>query len=150
MLAKLAAGAFIGGIATRGLTQQVLGDKNTGYMGYGANAIAAILLGYGANKLGAPPAVASGVVAGGFSALIQRIWSEKVSQTSPAAMAGLGDIDYSANGLGDYVASGFPLPSVSQQQGNYQVVPVGGGSIPTGTDITPAAGANSRFANRYA
>ena len=151
--AALAAGALVGGIATRGLTQQVLGDKNTGALGYGANAVTAVALGILANKMGASKTISSGVIAGGLSALFQRIWSEHVSQTSPAAPAngtsGLGDADYSANGLGDYVGSGFPLPSVSAPVNNYQVVAAGANQTlaRTGTDITPTPVA--RYATRW-
>lgn len=150
--AALAAGALVGGIATRGLTQQILGANNTGAMGYGTNAVTAVALGILASKMGAPKSVASGIIAGGLSALFQRIWSEHVSQTSPAAPAngtsGLGDADYSANGLGDYVASSFPLPSVSSPVNNYQVVPGGNAALArTGTDVAPTSIA--RFGTRW-
>lgn len=150
-LMKIGAGAFVGSVATRGLTQAILKDKNTGWMGYGANALAAVLLGFAASKVGASKSVATGVAAGGMAALFMRIWSEKVSQTTAAAaMSGLGDIDFSDNGLGDYVDSSFSLPSVSQPNGNYQVV-MPAGSAPKGASAgTDAPGGSvSRFASRW-
>jgi hypothetical protein len=165
-LFKLGVGAAGGAIGTRYLTQAVLGDKNTGAMGYGANLAAAIALAWAAAKF-AGPEIAKGVAAGGISALIMRLWSEKVAGTSPAALSGyLGDLEFSSDGLGAYINSGFPLPTVSATNGNYLSVPNGyswgpAGS-PTGATLAPGASAApsvnvqpgtgpglSRFASRF-
>lgn len=121
-LAKIGVYAAIGGVATRSLTQMVLSDKNQGLMGYGANIAASLGLAFLAGKFGGREAMI-GVAAGGFSATIMRIWSEKVSGSSAAALTGLGDLDFSGNGLGAYVDSGFPLPTHSQIRGNYLYAP---------------------------
>jgi len=165
-LFKLGIGAAGGAIGTRYLTQVVLGDSNTGVMGYGANLVAAIALAWGAAKF-AGPDIAKGVAAGGISALIMRLWSEKVAGTSPAALSGyLGDLDFSSDGLGAYINSGFPLPTVSAQNGNYLSVPSsyswGPAGSPSGAGVAPGASAApsvtvqpgspsglSRFASRF-
>ncbi len=115
---KVSAGAAIGGVATRGLTQMVLQSSNTDGIGYLANAVAALGLGWLTGKF-AGKDVGLGVMAGGIAATIQRVWSEKVSQLSPSAMSGLGDLDYSSSGLGAYADSYFPMPTVSAQSGGY-------------------------------
>ena len=165
-LIKLGLGAAGGAIGTRYLTQAVLGDSNTGIMGYGANLAAAIGLAYAAAKF-AGADIAKGVAAGGISALIMRLWSEKVAGTSPAALSGyLGDLEFSSDGLGAYISSGFPVPTVSATNGNYLAVggagswgPIG---APSGAALAPGASAApsvsvqpgspaglSRFASRY-
>jgi hypothetical protein len=165
-LFKLGIGAAGGAIGTRYLTQVILGDKNTGAMGYGANLAAAIGLAWAAAKF-AGPDIAKGVAAGGISSLILRLWSEKVSGTSPAVLSGyLGDLEFSSDGLGAYIDSAFPLPTVSAQNGNYLSVPSayswGPAGAPTGAALAPGASAApnvsvqpgnpaglSRFASRF-
>ena len=140
-LFKLGIGAAGGAIGTRYLTQVVLGDKNTGAMGYGGNLAAAIALAWAAAKF-AGPDIAKGVAAGGISALIMRLWSEKVSGTSPAALSGyLGDLEFSNDGLGAYIDSSYPLPTVSGQNGNYLAVGAGASwgpyGAPSGAVVAP-------------
>src|SRR4029077_18518771 len=140
-LLSLGLGAAGGAIGSRYLTQMILGDKNTGAMGYGANIAAAIALAWAAAKF-AGRDIAAGVAAGGISAVIMRLWSEKVSQTSPVAMSGyLGDLDFSGDGLGAYINSGFPLPTVSGQNGNYLQIPAtaswGPVGNPAGATVAP-------------
>jgi hypothetical protein len=165
-LFKLGVGAAGGAIGTRYLTQLILGDKNSGAMGYGANVAAAIALAWAAAKF-AGRDIASGVAAGGLSAVIMRLWSEKVSGTSPAALSGyLGDLEFSSDGLGAYINSGFPLPTVSGQNGNYLNVPAGyswgpagapagaalapGGSAAPNVNVQPGVPAGlTRFASRF-
>jgi hypothetical protein len=142
---KLGIGAAGGAIGTRYLTQLILGDKNSGFMGYGANLAAAIALAWTARKFVGPD-IGDGVAAGGISALIMRLWSEKVSGTSPAALSGyLGDLEFSSDGLGAYISSGFPLPTVSAQNGNYLSVPSayswGPAGAPTGAALAPGGSA---------
>jgi hypothetical protein len=165
-LFKLGVGAAGGAIGTRYLTQLVLGDKNTGAMGYGANLAAAVALAWAAAKfVGAD--IAKGVAAGGISAVIMRLWSEKVAGTSPAALSGyLGDLEFSSDGLGAYIQSGFPLPTVSATNGNYLSVgdaaswgPIGspsaaalapGASAAPGVNVQAGSGRGlTRFASRF-
>ena len=120
-LVQIGLSAAGGGYATRALTQAILQANNTGWMGYGANALAALILAWGAGKfLGNK--IGIGVAAGGFSALAMRIWSEQVSQTSPAALSGMGDLDFSSSGLGDYVSTSYALPSTSVKNAGGQWV----------------------------
>jgi hypothetical protein len=140
-LLSLGLGAAGGAIGTRYLTQAILGDKNTGFMGYGTNLATAIALAWAAHKF-VGREIAAGVVAGGIGSLLMRLWSEKVSLTSPTAMSGyLGDIDFSGDGLGAYIASGFPLPTVSGTQGNYLQIPAGASwgpaMAPAGAAVAP-------------
>ena len=133
---KLGAGAAAGGYATRKLTQIVLGASNTGVMGYGANAAMALALGWAAKKF-AGSDLADGVLAGGMAATFLRIYSEKFSgiaqiaaaatgtQTpaQPSGTSGLGDIEFSNDGLGMYIdGTGVSLPGNS---GPYVSVPEG-------------------------
>lgn len=155
-IALTAAAGTGGAIATRGLTQMILQDKNTGPMGYGANVLAALLLGYAAKKVSGSGQIAGAVVTGGLVATGLRIWQERVSKTSPAAaMQGLGDVDFSDNGLGAYVETPFYLPSISAPGSNGYLVntaPAAGkdaaalngpATAPQQTQIIP------RYASRY-
>ncbi len=121
-LAKIGVAAAAGGYGTRALTQLVLSNNNTGWVGYLANGAAALMLGWAGGKfLGKDVGV--GIVAGGLSATAIRIWTEQVSQTSPSQLSGLGDLDFSNNGMGDYIQTGFPVPTISVKnaQGQYVV-----------------------------
>jgi hypothetical protein len=165
-LIKLGLGAAGGAVGTRYLTQVVLGDKNSGIMGYGGNVVAALALAYAAAKF-AGREVASGVAAGGLAAVILRLWTDKVSGSSATALSGyLGDLEFSSDGLGAYINSGFPVPTVSGQNGNYLSVPAGyswgPAGAPTGATLAPNASSApsvnvqpgvpaglSRFASRF-
>ena len=132
---KVGAGAAVGGLGARSITQMVLQANNTGYVGYAGNLVASLLLGWAGNKfLGKN--VGLGLAAGGFSATLLRIWQEQVSQTSPAPMSGLGDLDFSTNGLGEYASSVFPLPTVSSP-----VTTAGGTHLLTPAPVAAAAAA---------
>jgi hypothetical protein len=121
----IAAGA-VGAVGTRAIVQGILGDKNVGMMGYAANLAVALGGGFLLFKFTKSKSIALGWAVGGAANTVQRIWSEKVSQTSPAAAAPqLGDLDYSSNGMGGvglsgYVNTGFALPSVSGPDGTIQ------------------------------
>jgi hypothetical protein len=110
-LLKLAAGAAGGVIASKYLTQMVLGSSNTGTMGYAASAVATLALAWAAHKF-ASKDVATGVVAGGLGALALRIFQENVSGTS-TSMSGLGDPDMAALGIGmgDYKFGQIGVPA---------------------------------------
>jgi hypothetical protein len=121
----IAAGA-VGAVGTRAIVQGVLGDKNVGMMGYAANLAVALGGGFLLFKFTKSKSIALGWAVGGAANTVQRIWSEKVSMTSPAAAApALGDLDYSSNGMGGvglsgYVNTGYSLPSVSGPDGTIQ------------------------------
>ena len=120
-LLKIGASAAVGGVATRSLTQMVLQANNTGWTGYAANFAVALGLAYLGGKF-VGDKVGLGIGAGGISATVMRIWQEKVSLTSPNALSGLGDMDFSGDGLGEYVQTPFSVPSVSKlTNGNYIV-----------------------------
>lgn len=111
-LLKLGASAAAGAVAARAITQVALKDKNQGLMGYGANILVSIALGYFGSKLSQEVGV--GLLAGGLGSTMQRIWDERVSNVSPAAqpqLSGLGDASYSDNGLGEYVNADWYQPT---------------------------------------
>jgi hypothetical protein len=125
--AKVVGGGLAGGLATRGLTQLVLKDKNTGGMGILANVGVAGLLTYLASKI--DTSVAAGVLAGGGAVTLQRVWDVYVSkvladgtvnppaiaaaaQTAPDGTPKLGDVSFSGNGLGYYSGADWPAPHI--------------------------------------
>ncbi len=110
-LIKLAAGAAAGVVASKYVTQMVLGGSNSGPMGYAGSAVVTIALGWAAHKFVGKDA-ATGVIAGGLGALALRIFQENVSGTS-SSMSGLGDPDMASLGvgLGEYRAGTISLPA---------------------------------------
>jgi hypothetical protein len=149
----IAAGA-VGSVGCRAIAQGILGDKNVGMMGYLTNLGLALGGGFALFKFTKSKALALGWAVGGSAATVQRIWSEKVSMTSPAAAApALGDLDYSSNGMGGvglsgYVNTGYALPSVTGPDGMVQ--PAFQPQLPA---VAAAAGSASQpggVAQRYA
>lgn len=149
----IAAGA-VSSVGCRAIAQGILGDKNVGMMGYLANLTLALGGGFAIFKFTKSKALALGWAVGGSAATVQRIWSEKVSMTSPAAAApALADLDYSSNGMGGvglsgYVNTGYALPSVTGQDGSIQ--PAFQPQLPA---VAAAAGSASQpggVAQRYA
>ncbi len=138
-LGIVSVGAAIGGIATRGLTQILLGSKNTGPTGYLGNGAVAIGLTFAGAKLGGRT-LGLGIGAGAIAGIILRVWQDQVSGTGAGSMSGLGDLDF--EGLGEFVPTAFPVPTVSQQVGPYQVVtaPPYGVGIPAPAPALPAKG----------
>jgi hypothetical protein len=135
-LIKLALGAAGGTLATKYATQLILQDKNTGATGYAVMAAVAVALGWVTAKfLGRE--VATGVVAGGASAVVLRIFQEQVSGSQPS-MSGLGDPDFA--GLGEYQTGIYPVPGWSYAQPALPA-PVPGGA---GAMAAAAAGAPAR------
>ena len=108
-LIKLAGGAAVGVVASKYVTQMVLGSSNSGYMGYAGSAVVTLALGWAAHKFVGKDA-ATGVIAGGLGALALRIFQDNVSGTS--SMSGLGDPDMAALGvgLGEYRPGLIPMP----------------------------------------
>ncbi len=95
------AGVLAGGVGARLLPQIVLGASNAGPMGYAANAVAALGLGWLVHMLFPRNRVLSvATIAGGFAALLQRVISDNTSYGSILTGAG----------VGDYMVSSFATP----------------------------------------
>ena len=153
----------VGAVGTRAIVQGILGDKNVGAMGYLSNLAVALGGGYLLFKFTKSKAIALGWAVGGAANTVQRIWSEKVSMTSPAAAApALSDLDYSSNGLGGvglsgYVSTGYALPSVTGADGTVQApfqpqlpaVAAAGGSAPGSSVLNIPGGNVARYQPRY-
>lgn len=152
----IAAGA-VGAVGTRAIVQGILGDKNVGMMGYAANLAVALGGGFLLFKFTKSKSIALGWAVGGAANTVQRIWSEKVSMTSPAAAApALGDLDYSSNGMGGvglsgYVNTGYALPSVTGPDGTIQ--PAFQPQLPAvaaaAGSVSQPSGVAQRYAPRY-
>jgi hypothetical protein len=149
----IAAGA-VGSVGCRAIAQGILGDKNVGMVGYLANLGLALGGGFAIFKFTKSRSIALGWAVGGSAATVQRIWSEKVSMTSPAAAApALGDLDYSSNGMGGvglsgYVDTGYALPSVTGPDGRIQ--PAFQPQLPAVAAAAGSASQPSGVAQRYA
>ena len=98
-------GVVAGAAGSRILPQLVLGASNTGGMGYAANAVAALILGWGAHAFFKRPVLTAAVIAGGFGSLFARVISDKTPYGAQFSLSGLGDW-----GLGLYQKSNFNRP----------------------------------------
>lgn len=85
------AGVLGGVVVTRAVPQLVLAGKNTGPVGYFANAVAAAGAGWLAHVLLKKPVLTASVIAGGFAALIARIISDQTAYGKFLSLTGLGD-----------------------------------------------------------
>jgi hypothetical protein len=140
---KLAGGAFVGALGSGYLSTMILSTSNSGIMGYAADAASTLIIAWAANKF-VGSKVAEGAIAGGFGALLKRIYQENVSGT---ALSGHGDF------LGAYGSRGFPLPT-STAGGAYQLQPAPGTAVaatPVQAGAIPGAvaGAGGRFGGRF-
>lgn len=110
-------GVLGGVIVTRALPQAVASTYNTGAVGYGMNAITAVLAAWGTHAVTKDPVLTASVAAGGFAALIARMISD---------MTSFGQY-LSLTGIGDYMVSNFVSPQriVNQRQALLEV-PGGG------------------------
>ncbi len=100
------AGVVAGVVGARALPQMLLGASNTGTMGYAANAVAAVGLGWLTHMIFPRNQIlVTSVIAGGFAGLISRIISDKTPFGAQLSLTGLGDY-----GLGLYQKSNFPYP----------------------------------------
>jgi hypothetical protein len=100
------AGVVVGAVGSRAIPQMLLGAGNTGAMGYAANAIAALGLGW-LTHLAFPRSrvLVGAVIAGGFGGLIARVAADKTPFGSQLSLSGMGDW-----GLGLYQKSNFINP----------------------------------------
>ena len=100
------AGVIAGVVGTRAIPQMLLGASNTGPMGYVANAVAAVGLGWLTHMVFPRNQVlVTSVIAGGFAGLLSRIIADKTPFGAQLSLTGLGDY-----GLGLYQKSNYPYP----------------------------------------
>lgn len=113
-MVKNALGVIGGAVATRYATQLVLGGKNTGAIGYIGNAIAALVLGWGAGKLFKNPQLGTMIMLGGFTGLTLRLIQDltPIGQYVNLQLAGLGKAGDS--GIGLITDTTFYVPTVFQ------------------------------------
>lgn len=132
-IGKLGVGAVAGTIGTRGIPSLVLKDKNVGAVGILSNLVAGAGLTFMASKL--DKTVAAGVAAGSAASIFQRVWDVYITKVlpdgtgkqvvAPAAVVKadgtpkLGDVSYSADGLGDaslgyYAKTDWPQATMPQ------------------------------------
>jgi hypothetical protein len=74
-------------------------------MGYVANAVAAVGIGWLSHILLKKPAITAAVIAGGFATLLSRIIADKTPFGAQLSLTGLGD-----HGFGLYQKSNYPAP----------------------------------------
>lgn len=104
-----------GAVATRYATQLALGANNTGAIGYLANAIAALALGWAAGKFMKSPQVGSMVTLGGFTGLALRMLSDltPIGQYVNLSLSGAGKAG--DTGIGLITDTTFYVPTVFNQ-----------------------------------
>ena len=91
-----AGAAVVGGaVASKLATQMVLGAKNTGVMGYAANAAATGILGYAAHLAFKDKSISTMVVAGGIAQIIVRVIQDYSLLGKYSAQLGIGDYQVS-------------------------------------------------------
>lgn len=148
---KLAGGALVGVVGSGYLSQMALGANNSGVIGYASDAVATLALAWAANKF-VGGKVGEGVLAGGFGALLKRIWQENVSGN--VAMSGWGNSDF----LRGYASRNFALPT-STASGAYQLqaapgtpvtaAPATAGTVGQGAVSSAVQGTGARYGKRY-
>ena len=146
-LLKFGAIALVGLVATRQIPQWVLGTKNQSWVGYAANALTALVLGYAAHKFVGKEA-GSAVLIGGGLYTVSRIITEQVSPVGKVlSLTGLGD-PMALSGIGPGY---FPLPVPLDASGN-PIIPA---EIRAAVAASAGSGmrgleAGSRFRSRFA
>lgn len=99
-LVTSAAYAIAGAVGSKVLTQAVLGTSNTGFVGYGANLVAAFAIGKGVGMFLKNRNAENALILGG---VIQTLLRVIVDNTSLGKQLSL-------NGMGDYLAQDFLTP----------------------------------------
>jgi hypothetical protein len=125
MMIVRSAWAIGGGVATRSLPQALLGDRNTGIMGYVANAVTAFGGGALISRLMRNPSAGEMWTIGGTVMLVGRLVEDWFGQrvvefTSvglPLPQLGQGDPAYDLRLMGDYINQSFPVPYSSLASG---------------------------------
>lgn len=120
------AGVIVGVAAARGLPQLLLGTKNTGVMGYVANAAATALATFAAHfAMPRNRTLAAAVLAGGAGATLSRIIGDYSLLGSYSNQLGLGDYLMNFNfSTPQYLAPGNPRGLVGQGGGSPASIPV--------------------------
>lgn len=126
--ASIAAWTLLGAIATRALTQAVLGSRNVGFMGYVGNAVSALGLGWVTAKTMKRRDYGDAVAIGGFVALLLRVIQEltpfgRYVTLQLRGMGVRGDV-----GLGMLLPKAFVQPEIYTGQGAQVYVPTGWGA----------------------
>ncbi|HKW76191.1 MAG TPA: hypothetical protein VJN64_11755 [Terriglobales bacterium] len=120
-LLPLSGGVLVGTFIPRAVVQMILGANNTGITGYGAQVLASAILAWVGSK-GLGKNFGAGVISGGIAATAYRVYQEHnpttptaiVKSASGGADTGMGDLDFSDNGLGIYVNQPFTFPQTNQ------------------------------------
>jgi hypothetical protein len=120
-----------GAVISKVATQFALGAKNTGFMGYGGNAVATAVLGFAAHKLFRDKLVGQMVVAGGIAQIIVRM----ISDYTPYGQYLAG------TGLGDYMVANWVAPQRLPDALSSAMVEIPNGWAPTTVMQSAAAGA---------
>lgn len=142
---KRAGWAIGGGVLTRSIPQAVLGDKNTGLMGYGANLLTAAVGAAGVGKFAGSDAAESFLL-GGFVMIAGRVvedyFGKKVVEFAsvglPLPQLGAGDPAYDLRMMGDFINQSFPVP--------YSSLPSGRFALPAPTPEAAAVASGARAA----
>ncbi len=143
-----AAGGLLG---TRVIPQIVLGAKNTGPIGYGANFVTAIgLAALAARYLG--QAAGKAVLSGGSLYIFNRLLNDMTPLGKSLNLSGIGD-PQAAGRLGALVPAYFPMPVVSDRAGR-PVIPAAikqeiQAAIPAPKPAAAAVSGVGRFAGRF-
>lgn len=137
VMTLLEKGAFVigGAVGSRALPQMLLGGNNTGWLGYLANGITALVLGWGTGKFWKRDA-GQMVTIGGFGALVLRVIADNttIGQQLQSQLQGVGDV-------GVYGATTFFVPLAERPGGDRGAVDLPAAVIPPPTP-PPAAGGN--------
>jgi len=141
-LGKKALYIITGAVATRSVTQMILGAKNTGAMGYAANAVAAIGLGWAATKFLKNKKLGANVTIGGVVGLVLRMLQDltPVGKFVPLQLAGLDA------GMGAIVPTMYFVPLNSGNDINNTQVP---SQLQAKLTPAPAMAGLGRASGRY-
>lgn len=121
----------------------ILKDKNEGILGYIADLGSSVVLGmFGGKFLGSQ--FATGSIVGGVVATGYRAYQENNPATPTgavkASMQGLGNLNFSSDGLGLYVQQDFPYPNTLQwQNGQLVKAPSVGAALPAASAAAVSA-----------
>lgn len=136
--------ALIGLVVTRQLPQLLLKEKNTGYVGYAANGIAAGAAAWGTHKFISKPAgVAVGI--GGGLYVVNRILQERLSPIgSFLTLAGVGDAA-AAPSVGRLKSAYFAFPTMRDAKTGAVILPpeIDAAAVQRSIDARAAAGAGA-------
>jgi len=145
-LLKFGAIALVGLVATRQIPQWVLGTKNSSWIGYAANALTALVLGFAAHKFIGKEAGGAVLIGGGLYT-VSRVITEQVSPIGKVlSLTGLGD-PMALSGIGPGY---FPLPVPLDAAGN-PIIPaeIRAAAVAAGAGMKGLE-AGSRFRSRFA